>query len=496
MIFNRSIIDQFRSTIMIGSTGGKNFNCSVSLERCDNLQVPIVHTNNNVKIISVYPKDNVVIDETAENVKRSTRLSKKRSVHDKSFMRDNARLNDVKKRKCTANNLQINKNKSGPSESVWNITEKITSPRVFTKINLTNNDISKASNVQTPLNTTDDNETTVPTKYSLKTLSDKILSRSINSNKNKSTAYNVNNNDDDVLSNDLEKSDNFVLKRKRGRPLLKKSKEQNTSDVMTPYDNKDDGITELGSSKELDGSVNVPQKNDKPSTIGKNLKRLKLSAVNFKTQTNESCSAEITSSSETDLEPAKSSKTIDTQDQHSCLDPVEREIFLISKRFNIPAKTLRKMILEQSVLVFNEKYSKSITPSMITVSPIVVMNAEIGSKQTQTGNSKNETVNIEYKVEPIRASVVYEKTNLKDLMDELSKTMPSWSLSVVPNTQRYVISQTSIDMNGVPIMNKSILLDKYFRALVFINQCTTYKYCKRYGTVSEIVDLIKELNAV
>jgi len=81
-------------------------------------------------------------------------------------------------------------------------------------------------------------------------------------------------------------------------------------------------------------------------------------------------------------------------------------------------------------------------------------------------------------------------------MLELSKTMPSWSLSIVTNPPRYVISHMSIGTYGVPIANKCIVLDKMFRASVYINQSLEHKLSKRYTTATEIVNLIKELNSI
>ncbi|XP_001948306.1 uncharacterized protein LOC100165114 [Acyrthosiphon pisum] len=163
---------------------------------------------------------------------------------------------------------------------------------------------------------------------------------------------------------------------------------------------------------------------------------------------------------------------------------IDHEINLLSKRFDIPSNYLRKTVVDEPLSVFQKKYSKSVTPSMVEISPIDV-NAKSGLN-----------VNLEYKLEPIRESAAYEKSNLKDLMLELSKTMPSWSLSIVTNPPRYVISHMSIGTYGVPIANKCIVLDKMFRASVYINQSLEHKLSKRYTTATEIVNLIKELNSI
>lgn len=171
----------------------------------------------------------------------------------------------------------------------------------------------------------------------------------------------------------------------------------------------------------------------------------------------------------------------------------EREIHLLSKRFNIPVDPLRQTVVEEPLSIFQKKYCTSITASMVTVSPIVT-NVETKSKPNV--NCASENLHVEYKVEPIRESAAYENTNLKNLMNELSKTMPSWSLSIVTNPQRYVISHMLIDKFGVPFVNKAIVLDKNFRASVYINKILEYKYSKRYSTPTEIVNLIKNLDSL
>ncbi|XP_060849260.1 uncharacterized protein DDB_G0287625-like [Rhopalosiphum padi] len=171
----------------------------------------------------------------------------------------------------------------------------------------------------------------------------------------------------------------------------------------------------------------------------------------------------------------------------------ELEIQLLSKRFDIPINTLRRTVVDEPLSVFQKKYSKSVTPSMVTISPIV---KDADSKSGLNLNYVSGNIDVEYKLEPIREGVAYEKNNLKDLMLELSKTMPSWSLSIVTNPSRYIISQMSIGKYGVPNANKCIVLDRMFRASVYINQSLEHKLSKRYTTATEIVNLIKELNSM
>lgn len=169
---------------------------------------------------------------------------------------------------------------------------------------------------------------------------------------------------------------------------------------------------------------------------------------------------------------------------------MDHELCLLSKRFNIPVNVLKKTVIDEPLSIFQQNYSASVTPSMIRVTPIV-NNNQAKSKDHIIGNLADE-----YKLDPIRESAAYEQTNLKDLMTELSKTMPSWSLSIVTNPPRYIISHMSINKYGVPIANKSIVLDSCFRASVYINQCLEHKYCKLCSTATEIINLIKDLNSI
>lgn len=190
-------------------------------------------------------------------------------------------------------------------------------------------------------------------------------------------------------------------------------------------------------------------------------------------------------------EKDKYSSEFCNQSSETKLPPhMDHELCLLSKRFNIPIDVLKKTVLDEPLSIFQKNYSASVTPSMIRVTPIV-NDIEAKSKDHVTGN-----LDVEYKLDPIRESVAYEQTNLKDLMTELSKTMPSWSLSIVTNPPRYVISHMSINKYGVPIANKSIVLDSNFRASVYINQCLEHKYCKLCSTATEIINLIKDLNSI
>jgi len=318
----------------------------------------------------------------------------------------------------------------------------------------------------------------------------------------------ANNENEDGMSNDFDESDNFIITRKRGRPPSKKVQLQKThivnhcnneidkqnNESLTVIAEKLHNVNESELQRKLDtdDTTNL-ENNNKPSGMKKKRNKGKL-VDNVKIKTVES-EKTTRSFDDVDIVPttsAEMSTSALSNDRLSQLESHGRDIRLLSKRFNIPIETVKNIIIDQSVSVFREKYSESVTSDMITVSPIVMDDVPAMSEQNLKGTDKN----FRYMIEPLRSSLACEKTNLKDLMEELSKTMPSWSLCIVPDPSRYVISHMSIDMYGTPTANKVVVLDRYFRASVYINQCLEYKYCKYYTTANEIVTLIKKLNFI
>lgn len=170
---------------------------------------------------------------------------------------------------------------------------------------------------------------------------------------------------------------------------------------------------------------------------------------------------------------------------------LEHEIVLLSKRFNIPIACLKKTVIEEPLSVFQKKYPEPANLSMVTVSPIVEK-IETKSRKIKASGS----LDFKYSLEPIRENGAYEKTNLHDLMAELRKTMPSWNICMVANPSRYLITHMAVNMYGIPFADKCIILDKYFRASVYLNQCLRHTYTKQYTTPTEIINLIKEVNTL
>lgn len=464
-------------------------NVTVLLSRCDDI-------NFNKKINSKDAVDN----HKNIKIKRSLRLSRKRSCQDE-LVRNNNQSNKkkkiMKKRKCN----EIKTEEPIPNKS---FTKKANNQEstslMLTKNNLTNRNPNKISGVQNSSSTTVNNKITLPLKTTMKTLKNKISTKCI-SNKNMSEACNANKSD---IFNRSE--NNVQYSRKRGRPLSvsktngiincdnKVDKQKSKNPAI--HTEKLHNILKSESPEMLDDNIMLSKSNKKSSEVEKKQYEDN-SSVYIKS--NEACSSETAVDSLETVIAATCKELSVTEmtaedDPRKHLKTFERQIYLLSKRFHISLQTLRNIVIKEPLSVFREKYSKSVTPSMLTVSPIVRMIDE--KVLTGDGNNEKDNSNIVYKVEPIRFSEVYEKTNLKDCISELSNAMPSWSLSVVPNPSRYVIYQISINTYGIPIVNKSIVLDRYFRASVYIKQCLQFKYCKRYHTATEIINLIKELNAI
>lgn len=460
-------------------------NCAVPLVRCDDTLI----STDDVKIISVYSKDKVIDNESIE-VKRSTRLFRKRSFQDKSFIEYDDESYDAQKKKRVVSKLKNNKTKSIKSEEIRSNSEKA-SIQISTKHNT--NSSGKVSNVRLSSSITDEANELLPifTRSSLKSLKNSIPSKSVNKNKKLSTV--INTNKDNLSDADVDKKDSFVAIRKRGRPPLKKLKEQKADEIVTcgdhkvktqtMVDNEQQNLREAEALKQLKNYVTEVEGEAEWSKVENHPNEENISVVNGEIKRNDLCSPEVISCSpEIVTVPVISMKTVDSHDQSSSSETFDRQILLLSKRFNIPVKTLRHKIIKESLPIFSKHFSEIVTPSMLTVSPIVEVNFE------------QDNFIADYKIEHIRHSIAYEKNNLKNLMDELSKTMPSWCLAITLQPRRFVIACMSIGPFGVPTSNKSIVLDKHFRALVYINNCLEYKYCKFYQSASEIIVLIKDLN--
>jgi len=478
--------------------------------------MPLLNTDviNSVNIVSTDLKDTDVNSKTIE-LKLSARLSRKRTLQNNSIIVETIdRLDDSNEREKITKVLRSNKIKSVIHMSPKNDNNKSDNRDTAMSTTNTSSKLRNVSNMQSSLNTIVGNKEKMSVKNSSKALKNKNSSNSPMGIyvENVSTVYTVNK-EDGVLSNDFVK-----FTRKRGRPpqkelklLLRDDNKVNTS----CNDEVDRHETDKGLPEPVEKSHNVYNseltalnENDRTPKSDKNncddeppeSKRKRTgntsSAVNVEIFTDDSCRS---------ANSTESVKTVSTttSDNNKVLPDVnelrlpqdetfDRDISLVSNRFNVPCDTLRNIIEKESVSVFREKYSDSVTPSMVTISPVV----SIANKEKLNPGWNSNGVSVKYKIESIRESMAYEKTNLKDTMEEISKIMPSWSLSIVADPPRYVISHMSIETYGTPIANKSIVLDRYFRASVYINQCLEYKYCKRYTTASEIINLIKELDAI
>lgn len=476
---------------------------------------------NNRSSVFMKSKQKMVNNRITE-IKRSERLFRKRSFLNKSVIKDDLdnpnQSNNSNKRKSTKSscyNETKSKKLSIQSDCAKKLNNNISVPEISVKNNLNNRGFSKVSNCTI----VDNKATNVFTRNSLKTLKNKTSQKSISATINTPMAHlNVTKNNKMVPHELEENDDSFVFTRKRGRPSKKKVKLQNLDNVVNTCHDKIDHQKSKNLSSIIKKLQNANKSmvlkkigdnvdnniNKKSHQITKKFNEKKLS-VNVENETEKSYSMEAICKPE-EVESIVSSKTAssvellsDANDQQlNIIDDfgtLEHDICLLSKRLMIPSKMVKSMVVDNSLSTFREKYSKSITPSMLTVSPIITDDFVNNLKHDEKSSS-NGDLDDKYKIEPIRESIAYEKTNLIDLMNELSKTMPSWSLSIVSDPPRYVISQMSIDMYGTPIASKSIVLDKKFRASVYINQCLQYKYCKYYTTVVEIIKLIKVLNNI
>jgi len=474
--------------------------------------------------------DTVVSSKTTE-LKRSARLFKKRSLQDNSVIKITDRLDDSNETGKLSKILKSNKTKSEICVTPKNGNKKFNNrDSVISTINASS-ELSNVSNVQPSLNIVVDNGEKMHVKNLPKTFKNKNSSKRPNVTrvKNEPTVYNANTAEEDGLGSKHEKSDDLVKStRKRGRPSEQHKELQlflrdvadkvHTSCEDEVHRQKNGkGFPEPAEilldpyesdSKTRNEADRIPTSESNNCNDGPSKPKRKRIGINKSSTTNvveivgnNSC----LSVDDVTMEPVKVVAIAKTSEHDQVLpdtdepqpsrdyETFDRQITLISNRFNIPCDTLRNIIKKESVPVFREKYSDTVTLSMVTVSPVVSMTDK--GKCKRVGNSDG-AASVQYKIEPIRESAAYEKTSLKDTMEEISKSMPSWSLSIVADPPRYVISHMSIETYGTPFADKAVVLDRHFRASVYIDQRLEYKYCKRYTTASEIVNLIKQLDAI
>jgi len=368
--------------------------CTVSLIRCDEiLRIPSLSTNiiNNVNIVFIDPKDSGVSSKTTE-LKRSARLSKKRTLKDDSVAEISDRLDDSNKAKKLCNTLKSNKTKSKISVTPKNDNKTYNNQDSVMSITKVSSEFSNVSNVQPSLNTIVDEGEKTPVKSLPQALKNKISSDPpiVTNVKYMSTMYNVN-------TSEHKNSDDLVkLARKRGRPPQKELQlllRDSTVKVNRCYkDEVERQKTGKGFLEPVEKSLDVyesdstiiqddanhtstPERNNhdcEPSKSKRKRIKIKSSTFNVENVANDSClsvgstgsvkSVSTTTSEHAEVLPDDANKPKLSRDE-----TFDCEIALISNRFNVPCDTLRNIIERESVPVFREKYSDTVTMSMVTV---------------------------------------------------------------------------------------------------------------------------------
>lgn len=119
----------------------------------------------------------------------------------------------------------------------------------------------------------------------------------------------------------------------------------------------------------------------------------------------------------------------------SQLESHECVIRFLSKCFGIPMKTIKNVIINEFYSVFHGKYTNErVTSNTKTVWPTVVTNNDVDARPERSVKVANKTFK-KNTIKPIRRkNPDCEKNILQDAMEELSKTMPSWNLSIDRNT--------------------------------------------------------------
>lgn len=450
------------------------------LASCDDQLTPV----DAIQHIFEYPKD--VVSNVTNELKRSSRLSRKRVFKDEFVSNDDQSHNTKKQSKIESSpNCVFKATKlMAPLHCDEEIKDLIIEkPTTYIS---NNNDINEVS-IQSYYNTIDDQAE---------------MFEFISHTKNISV---TNNGTEDDISNDIDGSDNFAFTQKSDHSSLK-NVQFKKKDLVNHCNNEIDEdqnkrltiiLEELRNNFGDSGlyKILVELKNKELQKTKKLPNKKELLGVNSETNK----SKESISLNKLDLVPTSSKTSTETQnfdcnDQLSQLQSVEYQIYLLSKRLDVSPEKIRTTTISEPLSLF-KNYSKSITSDMLQVSRIIPLVNEADFIKMENDKNKNKEL-YKYFTEPMKDIVPYEKPNLKEVINELSKTMPSWSLCIVRNPSRYVISHTSIGNDGFPYINKAIIIDNYFIASVIIYRYLINDYCKLYKTAAEIINLIKKLDKI
>nr|XP_018913014.1 PREDICTED: histone H3.v1-like [Bemisia tabaci]XP_018913015.1 PREDICTED: histone H3.v1-like [Bemisia tabaci]XP_018913016.1 PREDICTED: histone H3.v1-like [Bemisia tabaci] len=124
----------------------------------------------------------------------------------------------------------------------------------------------------------------------------------------------------------------------------------------------------------------------------------------------------------------------------------------------------------------------NVAPSKIKVVPF---NLQAKSTLLRKSN-ENDTNNV------VRPG---ERT-LYDLMQDVSRLLPSWNLHVLPDSNSFCIAQVCRGRSGIPTLKTSIELDEEFNAKVFIHQLHCKRYDGIYDSEESICALIQEIDTL
>lgn len=117
------------------------------------------------------------------------------------------------------------------------------------------------------------------------------------------------------------------------------------------------------------------------------------------------------------------------------------------------------------------------------------------SRTVRTKAGPKKVLLAKQRLEPEEAEQL-SHTTVYNLVQNVFERLPSWNLHIIPDTNTFCIAQVGRGRMGIPILRKSIELNKDFAAKIFVHQLHCKKYDGVYDTESKINSLIGEIDAL
>lgn len=163
---------------------------------------------------------------------------------------------------------------------------------------------------------------------------------------------------------------------------------------------------------------------------------------------------------------------------------IDREIFHVSKRLDIPINNV-KIKVNDALTTFKNVKNFPYDISSLTVLPVVL--------DPESGNTATRSPQV-YKLDSRDLTEAYKQDKIEDVMAEVTKVMPTWGLCVdfLDGTTKVVCM--AVNSDSFPFVDKTIILDSELNATVYIRRSLKKEFCKQLRDVSDVINLILEID--